>query len=158
MAVFKETPLPRLRTFINQAERLWFQVYDSANTSQIRTVNGDNYMRLPLRFSTRSKVIDYFERYWNARISGNMFCNLHIITNNGRLYVPEGDPGPVPLAVVSLLVKNESSQSLLIRASLSGDPDGNYIVYYRISKLPGGNLVITNRAALYTDYRYMPCK
>ncbi|WP_173275886.1 DL-endopeptidase inhibitor IseA family protein [Paenibacillus sp. NEAU-GSW1] len=158
MAVMKETPLPRLRTLINNAELSWFKVYDSSYGRKVIKIKGDEYAQLPDRFSTKAKVLAYFKQYWNSSISQRLFCNLQSIVYKGRLYVIVGDPGPVPIVVVSLLVKNESSSHLLVRTSLSGDPDRNHIVYYRIQKQSNGKLVITNRATDYTDYRFTACK
>ncbi|MFF2093817.1 DL-endopeptidase inhibitor IseA family protein [Paenibacillus sp. NPDC058174] len=157
MAVLKETSLPRLRTLINKAEQAWFVVYYSASTRKVIRINGNEYAQLPLRFSTRSKVLAYFKRYWSSQISSTLFCNLKTISYKGRLYVIVGDPGPVPVEVVSLLIKNETSRYLLVRTSLSGDPDSNHIVYYRIHKQTDGKLMITKRISAYLDYRYMPC-
>ncbi|WP_042170838.1 DL-endopeptidase inhibitor IseA family protein [Paenibacillus gorillae] len=158
MAVKYETPLPRLRTLINNAELSWFKVYDSSADRKVIRVNGDEYAQLPQRFSTRSKVLAYFKQYWSCPISKTLFCNLKSIVYKGRLYVIVGDPGPVPFQVVSLLVKNETSSYLTVRASLSGDADGNQIVYYRIQKRKNGKLIITKRLSAYPDYRYMACR
>ncbi|GGG82606.1 DL-endopeptidase inhibitor IseA family protein [Paenibacillus radicis (ex Gao et al. 2016)] len=157
MAVNDETPLPRLRTLINRAEQSWFVVYNSASDRKVILINGNEYAQLPLRFSTRSKVLAYFKRYWSSQASNTLFCNLKTIVYKGRLYVIVGDPGPVPDEVVSLLVKSETSRYLFVRTSLSGDPDRNYIVYYRIHKQTDGKLMITKRISDYLDYRYLPC-
>lgn len=83
-----------LKRFIENAESVWVEVFYSADTNRVIIVDGREYLRLPLRFSTRAKVLAYFRRYWGIVLSNRMFCNLLTVTRNGRLYVIAGDTGP----------------------------------------------------------------
>lgn len=147
-----------LRAFINRAERSWFNVFDSANSKIQITRGGVEYYQLPIRFSTRAKVLAYFKQFWSCTISQTLFCNLKTITHKGRLYVIAGDPPFVPLVVVSLRVVNETNDLIKVKAILSGDPDGNVPVAYLIRKKQAGQLRIIKRFTKSPDFRYSPCR
>lgn len=75
MPTISQTP-NELQAFIAAAEKVWFEVYDSADSRRVIHVDGADYYRLPVRFSTRAKVISYFRKYWGITMSNTMFCNL----------------------------------------------------------------------------------
>lgn len=148
----------RLRTFINQAEAAWFNVYDSSLGRKIIVVKGDEYIQLPLRYSTRGKIITYFRKYWSLPFSRVQFCNLHSILYLGRRYAILADPGPVPNHVVSLRIISQTSTRIRVRAVLSGGTNGNAVICYTVARSASNALTIIGRTGLKTDYRFTPCK
>ncbi|QJD85340.1 hypothetical protein [Cohnella herbarum] len=157
MPIAAITYTPRqITAFINRAESQWIAVYDSSLNGPSIFIDGDEYKRLPLRFSTRGKILAYFKRNWNARLSAIMLCNLKPILYKTRLYEIVADPGPVPTFVVSLRIVNQTESSIRVRASLSGSDEGNETILYTLSKA-GGRLRIVNRSGRERDYRYARC-
>ncbi|OXM87238.1 hypothetical protein [Paenibacillus rigui] len=148
--------LTRLRRFINQAESAWFTVYDSHLDKEI-TVNGGIYFKLPLRFSTVSKVINYFRRFWSLRFSRIMLCNMRPIIYKGRLLVVAGDPPIVPFRVVTLRIVRETSQHIYVRAVLTDGIETRQTVDYTILKKSNNRLTIIRRTKTAGDFRYQPC-
>jgi hypothetical protein len=148
----------RIRTFINQAEAAWFTVYDSSFGRKVIVVKGIPYIQLPLRFSTQTKIITFFRKYWSLSFSRLQFCNLLSIVYRGRRYVIQADPSPVPNHVVSLRIISQTSTRIRVRAVLSGDPDGNVVIFYTIARSSAGGLTIISRTGLKFDYRFTPCK
>lgn len=159
MLKVSQTP-NELKTFIATAERAWFNVYDSADDRFIVTdAEGTEYKRLPLRFSTRAKVIAYFRRYWGITMSNIMFCNLKSITRNNRLYVIVGDTGTVSFIPRRIRVTNRTSTRIRVTAALSVDENTDediQIVRYVIST-SGNKLIILDRDKKNTDPRYTKC-
>lgn len=151
------TYTPRqITAFINSAESQWIAVFDSSLNGPSIFVDGDEYKRLPLRFSTRGKILAYFKRNWSARFSAIMLCNLKPILYKTRLYEIVADPGPVPAFVVGLRILSQTDASIRVRASLSGSDVGNESIVYTLSKT-GGRLRIVNRSGRERDYRYARC-
>jgi hypothetical protein len=151
------TYTPRqLTAFINRAEKQWITVFDSSMNGPSIFINGDEYKRLPLRFSTKGKILAYFRRFWSARFSAIMLCNLKPIVHKGRLYEIVADPGPVPTFVVSLRILSQTAARIRVKAILSGGDDGNETIHYTLSKA-GGRLTITSRSGRAGDYRYARC-
>lgn len=151
------TYTPRqITAFINRAEAQWLTVFDSSINGPSIFINGDEYKRLPLRFSTRSKILAFFNRFWSAGFSATMLCNLKPVCVKGRLYEIVADPGPVPTVVVSLRILSQTSTRIRVRAVLSGGDEGNETINYTLSK-SGGRLKIIFRSGRAGDYRYIPC-
>lgn len=146
-----------LRKFINQAEISWFKVFDSSRGRKVIIVRGDEYAQLPLRFSTRAKVFAFFRKYWSVRFSRRLLCNLKTIVHRGRLYVIVGDPGPVPVKVVSLRILSCTSKYIRVRAILTGGFPEKQVIYYTFAVTDQG-LTIIRRSNLRFDYRYQPCQ
>ncbi|WP_426446447.1 DL-endopeptidase inhibitor IseA family protein [Paenibacillus sp. S-38] len=146
-----------LRNFINRAEDLWFIVFDSSLNGRLLTIGGNQYRQLPTRFNTRTKIFAFFRRYFGPSLSRILLCNLRTLRYRGALYVPVGDPGPVPTRVVSLAVIRRTSSRIAVRAVLSGDPDGNVTILYTFAVIRG-RLAIINRTRRLVDYRYQPCR
>ncbi|MEK8212910.1 DL-endopeptidase inhibitor IseA family protein [Paenibacillus sp. FSL L8-0463] len=149
-----------LKRFIENAESVWVEVFYSADTNRVIIVDGREYLRLPLRFSTRAKVLAYFRRYWGIVLSNRMFCNLLTVTRNGRLYVIAGDTGPLPYYPRRLRVTSRTSTRLRVTASLSFDVDtdeGTEIIRYLIAR-SGERLTILDRSNKAGDPRYQPCR
>ncbi len=142
--------------FINRAESLWLNVFDSSLNGPSIFIGGDEYKRLPLRFSTRAKIVAFFNQNWSARFSAIMLCNLMPVCRRGRLYVIVADPGPVPLKVVSLQILSQSSTRIRVKALLSGGAEGNETINYTFSK-ENGRLRIILRSGRSGDYRYARC-
>lgn len=149
-----------LKAFIAAAERAWFDVYDSADESRVILVDGTEYKQLPLRFSTRSKVIAYFRQYWGVSMSSRMFCNLQSITRNNRLYVIVGDTGIIPFVPRRIRITSRTSTRIRVTAVLSADEAADEDierVRYLIAK-SGEQLRILNRDKKNTDPRYSACR
>nr|WP_246627973.1 IseA DL-endopeptidase inhibitor family protein [Paenibacillus oenotherae] len=144
--------------FINRAEISWFKVFDSSRGRKIIIVRGDEYAQLPLRFSTRAKVFAYFRRFWSVKFSRRLLCNLKTIVYRGRLYVIVGDPGPVPVKVVSLRILCRTSTRIRVRAVLTGGLPERQVIFYTIKLSSSRGLTIIRRSNLRFDYRYLPCK
>lgn len=147
-----------LRKFINQAEISWFKVFDSSRNRKIIVVRGDEYAQLPLRFSTRAKVFAFFRKYWSVKFSRRLLCNLKTIVHRGRLYVIVGDPGPVPVKVISLRILCCKCNLIRVRAVLTGGLPQRQVIFYTIKIGSNGSLTIINRSNLRNDYRYLPCR
>ncbi|AIQ68230.1 DL-endopeptidase inhibitor IseA family protein [Paenibacillus graminis] len=148
-----------LKAFIATAEAAWFNVYDSADINRVITVGGVEYKRLPLRFSTRAKVIAYFRQYWGIAMSNRMFCNLQTVSRNNRLYVIVGDTGLVSFIPLRIRVTERSATRIRLTAVLSADPIEaieTVNVRYLIAK-SGAALRILNRDKKNTDPRYQTC-
>ncbi|MFC4303555.1 DL-endopeptidase inhibitor IseA family protein [Cohnella boryungensis] len=146
----------QLTTFLNTAESQWLAVYDSSSNGAAIVIEGDEYRRLPLRYSTREKILAYFRRCWSPRLSEIMLCNLMPISYKGRLYEIVADPGPVPYKVVRLQIINQSASEIRVRAVLTGSDEGNTTIRYTLSK-SGKSLSIAARSDRTNDYRYAPC-
>ncbi|WP_438497366.1 DL-endopeptidase inhibitor IseA family protein [Paenibacillus sp. IHBB 3054] len=149
-----------LKAFIAAAEMAWFNVYDSANDNRVIIVDGTEYKQLPLRFSTRAKVIAYFRRYWGIAMSNRMFCNLFTVTRNNRLYVIVGDTGVIPSIPRRIRVTSRTATRIRVTAILSIDETTDEEierVRYLIAK-SGERLSILNRDKKNTDPRYLPCR
>ncbi|UQZ36059.1 hypothetical protein C2I18_22515 [Paenibacillus sp. PK3_47] len=148
-----------LKAFIAAAEMAWFDVYDSADEFRVITVGGAEYKRLPLKFSTRAKVIAYFRKYWGTAMSNRMFCNLQTVTRNNRLYVIVGDTGTIPFIPRRITVRSRTASRIRLTAVLSIDEAADEDierVRYLIAK-SGERLVILNRDKKNTDPRYSSC-
>ncbi|WP_150266795.1 DL-endopeptidase inhibitor IseA family protein [Paenibacillus tepidiphilus] len=148
-----------LREFIAAAEMAWFDVFDSADDGQVIEENGGEYYRLPLKFSTKAKVIAYFRRYWGADMSSRMFCNLQTVTRNNRLYVIAGDTGTVHFFPLSVAVTGQTATRIRLTAVLAYEentPEESIRVRYLIAK-SGEKLTILNRDHKNEDVRYQDC-
>lgn len=148
-----------LKAFIAAAERVWFNVYDSADVNRVITVGGVEYMRLPLRFSTRAKVIAYFRQYWGIAMSDRMFCNLQTVSRNNRLYVIVGDTSIIPFVPLRIRVTGRTATRIRLTAVLSVDgieEEDSENVRYLIAK-SGSILRILNRDKKNSDPRYQTC-
>lgn len=159
MPTISQTP-SELLAFITAAEKVWFEVYDSADFNKVIRVNGADYYRLPIRFSNRAKVISYFRRYWGIAMSNRMFCSLQTITRNNRLYVIAGDTGTIPFIPRRLTVTGRTSTRIRLTAVLSIDDMSDEDiedVRYLIAK-SGNRLSIINRDKKEDDPRYQPCR
>lgn len=142
-----------LLTFITAAERAWFDVFDSGDPNK---KIGESYLRLPLRFSTRAKIITYFRKYWGIRMSNRMFCSLHTITRNNRLYVYYPDVGSFNFIPLKITVTGRTSSRIRLTAVLTGiSDDDNENVRYLIA-VSGNKLRILDRDN--KDYRYERCR
>lgn len=149
-----------LKAFIAAAERAWFNVYDSADDNRVILVDGDEYKQLPLRFSTRAKVIAYFRQYWGVAMSNRMFCNLQTVSRNNRLYVIVGDTGIIPFIPRRIRVTSRTSTRIRVTAVLSVEEavdEDIERVRYLIAK-SGEQLRILNRDKKNTDPRYQACR
>ncbi|WP_019911843.1 hypothetical protein [Paenibacillus sp. HW567] len=148
-----------LKAFIAAAERVWFDVYDSADDNRVITVGGAEYKRLPLKYSTRAKVIATFRKYWGIAMSGRMFCNLQTVSRNNRLYVIVGDTGIIPFIPLRIRVTGRNATRIRLTAVLSVDgieEEDSESVRYLIAK-SGTTLRILNRDKKNTDPRYQTC-
>ncbi|CQR54942.1 DL-endopeptidase inhibitor IseA family protein [Paenibacillus riograndensis] len=148
-----------LKAFIATAETAWFNVYDSADINRVITVGGVEYKQLPLRFSTKAKVIAYFRRYWGVDMSNRMFCNLQTVSRNNRLYVIVGDTGLVSFIPLRIRVTERTATRIRLTAVLSADEIEEVEtenVRYLIAK-SGTALRILNRDKKNTDPRYQTC-
>ncbi|WP_310832626.1 DL-endopeptidase inhibitor IseA family protein [Paenibacillus pedocola] len=136
-----------IKRLIETAEMAWFEVFYSADTNKVIYVNGREYYRLPLRFSTKAKVLAYFRQYWGITMSSLMFRNLITVTKNGRLYVVAGDTGPLPIFPRQVTVTSRTDTRIRVTAALSIVPESDdeiLMVRYVISK-SGTRLIILNR-------------
>ncbi|QHW33405.1 hypothetical protein GZH47_23150 [Paenibacillus rhizovicinus] len=143
-----------LRSFLNQAEVAWFRVYDSGFGRKRIYTRGNEYSQLPLRYSTKAKIYSYFRKYWGVSFSKTLMCSMQPLVYNGRVYVVVGDPGPVAFVVKSARVVSSTCCRLRVRAVLSGDPDGNVVVYYTLARTANGSYRIIGRTRLKYDYRF----
>lgn len=156
-AMIKATPsLRRLRRFINQAELQWYNVVEASRSGKVIVIGGTDYYQLPLRFSTKAKVLAYFRRYWGINLSNLMFCNLKTIKYRGRLYVIAGDPSVVSLEVKTLRIISDTSTRFRVRAVLTGGPDDN-VVIYTFSRLPKDRFKIIARTNKRIYDAFLPC-
>jgi|GEM_PF-3269120 len=146
----------QLTAFINEAEEQWFAVRSSAADGQSFKFNGDEYRRLPERFSSRQKIEDYFGRCWSKQLSRFMLCNLDPINYQGRRYVLSDAPGPALRKVESLKILGQNTSRIRISAVLSGAGTGNKTIRYTLTKT-GGRLTIIARTDRPNDYRYARC-
>ncbi len=82
--------------FLNRAEHVFEELYYAAATMPNgRTVYEDGvaYRRLPARFNTKEKILDFFGRYWSRPLAENMYDNLRTKLVRGNVYLarPETD-------------------------------------------------------------------
>lgn len=144
-----------LVSFIQNAELAWEDVIASAERKSI-ILRGDHYFRLPMKFSTRSKVVAYFRKYWSTLYSTRMFCATNARSIRGRLYIPAGDAGPLPQRVVRLTILSRAINRLVVKAVLQSSDFEKQTVVYTISRNTlTGKLTIVLRSS--PDYRYRPC-
>lgn len=154
-----QTP-SELKALIAAAERAWFNVYDSASDRRIIVVDGAEYKMLPLRFSTKAKVIAYFRRYWGSKMSNRMFCNLQTVTRNNRLYTIVGDTGIIPFIPRRLRVDSRTASRIRVTVVLSAEEHNDTEterVRYLIGQ-SGSKLRVLNRDKKNTDPRYQACR
>lgn len=159
MPTISQTP-NELQAFIAAAEKVWFEVYDSADSRRVIRVDEADYYRLPVRFSTRAKVISYFRKYWGITMSNTMFCNLKTVSRNNRLYVISGDTGTISFIPRRLTVTGRTSTRIRLTAVLSIDDmsDEDIVNVRYLIGVSGNRLLILNRDQKNTDTRYQTCR
>ncbi|SES99754.1 DL-endopeptidase inhibitor IseA family protein [Paenibacillus sp. NFR01] len=148
-----------LRAFIAAAEAAWLDVYHSAERDHVISVDHTQYIRLPLKFSTRTKLIAYFRRYWGIELSNRLFCSLHTVLHQKRLYMIAGDPGDLIYIPRRVKVLSRSATRIQVTAVLSVDAQEDVdatSVRYIIGK-SGDKLTILDRDKKNIDYRFDPC-
>ncbi|WP_310832627.1 DL-endopeptidase inhibitor IseA family protein [Paenibacillus pedocola] len=156
MARIAQTP-GKLKDLIDAAEGVWFEVFYSGDGNKAITVGGNEYHLLPLRFSTRVKVISYFRHYWGIAMSNRMFCNLHTIRRNNRLYVIVGDPGIFTTIPRRVRVTSRTATRIRVTAVLSMSEDYDeetMLVQYLIGKSGTGLRVLDRNKK---DERFARC-
>jgi IseA DL-endopeptidase inhibitor len=142
-----------LRAFLKEAEAAWFKVYDSSFGRRRIVYQGDEYIQLPLRYSTKAKIYAYFRKYWSVSFSKLLLCSLRSVVYKGRVYVILGDPGPLAFVVESARIVSSTSTRMRVRAVLSGDPDGNVVVYFTLFRTSNGYRIF-GRTRMKYDYRF----
>lgn len=146
-----------LKALIDAAEGVWFEVFYSGDLNEAITVGDREYYLLPLKFSTKEKVITYFRRFWGVTMSNRMFCNLYTIKRNNRLYVIAGDPGIFTTIPRRVRVTNRTSTRIKVTAVLSMSEDYDeetMVVQYMIGKSGTGLRVLDRNKK---DERFARC-
>lgn len=149
----------RLIAFIQNAELAWERVVFSFNirTTPI-TFNEIDHYRLPFRFSTRTKVFQYYRRFWSTVYANRMICSAGFRNVRGRLYSPDADTGGLPSKVLGLRIIRQTNTRIIADAVLDDPSLGRITIRYVISRNPNtGALTIILRRDRTPDYRYEPC-
>jgi hypothetical protein len=157
MAHTTQTP-SELKALIDAAEGVWFEVFYSGDDNESVSVGGWEFYLLPLKFSTKEKIIAYFRRYWGATMSNRMFCNLYTIKRNNRLYVLAGDPGIFTTIPRRVKVTSRTATRIRVTAVLSMSEDHDeetMVVRYLIGK-SGTALRVLDRNK--KDERFTKCQ
>ncbi|WP_210023546.1 MULTISPECIES: DL-endopeptidase inhibitor IseA family protein [unclassified Paenibacillus] len=111
------------------------------------------------RFDTPEKVKLYFKRYWSDNFAKTMMCNLGVISINGETATILGDPPALPSFVEFLSILKSSSDTIKVRAVLSGEVERDRVIHYVLRKSdPKGNFRIFSRSCRKGDSRYEYCK
>jgi hypothetical protein len=146
-----------LKALIDAAEGVWFEVFYSGDLNEAITVGNREYYLLPLKFSTKEKVITYFRRFWGVTMSNRMFCNLYTIKRNNRLYVIGGDPGIFTIIPRRVRVTSRTATRIKVTAVLSMSEDYDeetMVVQYLIGKSGTGLRVLDRNKK---DVRFARC-
>ncbi|CAH1190227.1 hypothetical protein PAECIP111892_00067 [Paenibacillus auburnensis] len=146
-----------LKALIDAAEGVWFEVFYSGDLNEAITVGNREYYLLPLKFSTKEKVITYFRRFWGVTMSNRMFCNLYTIKRNNRLYVIGGDPGIFTIIPRRVRVTSRTATRIKVTAvlSMSEDYDEETMVVQYLIGTSGTGLRVLDRNK--KDERFARC-
>ena len=139
--------------FLETAE---FQ-FDKIVTSSLGT---EEFWLLPKKFNTRQKIYTYFRKYWSKTYSNKMLCNLHTKKKNGKLYVPEGDPGPQPtIKEIEIHQGNSTCKVITTKYGYDWEKKEEYrlVIYILTKDKRTRSYVISKRISEYKDYRFEKC-
>jgi len=144
-----------VKCLIHRAEKQWAYVFFSGKQTSLRSHDGAPLELLPYRFSTRGRILRYFQRYWSKKIACTMLKNLPLITRRGKLYAIAYDAGPLPIKPLAFAFVRACSAGVIIKVKYGGIPGRPIWVIYRLTKVCG-TYKITKRIGPKYDYRYYP--
>ncbi|WP_429312043.1 DL-endopeptidase inhibitor IseA family protein [Paenibacillus mucilaginosus] len=147
----------QLLAFVRNAENAWTRVvYSFDERTTPITINEINWYRLPLRFSTRSKIFQYYRRYWSRVYANRLTCSVGFRNIRGRLYSPNADPPILQDTVTGIRIIRQTSTRITVEANF--DYPEPIPARYVIAHNPAtGALKIISRRSRIPDFRYEPC-